>query len=101
MARLASTVKNEKRLRMGKNQLAKRKELKKIVADPNANDEEKFKAMKKLSEMPRNGSLTRHRSRCVLTGRPRAVFSDFGLCRNKFRELALKGMLPGVTKSSW
>lgn len=101
MARLATTVKNEKRLKMAKNQMAKRAALKKIVADINANDADKSKALKQLSEMPRNGAAIRYRKRCVLTGRPRGVVGDFGLCRNKFRELAHKGMLPGVTKASW
>lgn len=101
MARLTSVVKNEKRKKMAKAQMTKRIALKKIIADANANDADKATAMKKLCEMPRNGSKVRIRSRCFLTGRPRAVYKDFGLCRNKFRDLANKGMLPGVTKASW
>ncbi len=54
-----------------------------------------------LAELPRNSCPVRHRNRCALTGRPRAFIRKFGLCRNKFRELALSGELPGVTKSSW
>lgn len=54
-----------------------------------------------LAELPRNSSPVRHRNRCALTGRPRAYLRKFGLCRNKFRDLALSGELPGVTKSSW
>ncbi len=54
-----------------------------------------------LSRLPRDSSPSRQRNRCVLTGRPRAFIRKFGLCRNKFRELALSGELPGVTKSSW
>jgi small subunit ribosomal protein S14 len=101
MARLASTVKNAKRLQLSKNQMTKRAALKKIISDVNASDSDKAKALKQLSEMPRNGSHTRYRNRCVLTGRPRGIVGDFGLCRNKFRELAHMGMLPGVTKASW
>ena len=86
---------------MAKQQLPKRIALKKIIADGNANDADKTAAMKKLCEMPRNGSKVRIRSRCALTGRPRAVYKDFALCRNKFRDLANKGMLPGITKASW
>ena len=54
-----------------------------------------------LSQLPKNSSPVRHRNRCALTGRSRAFIRKFGLCRNKFRELALSGELPGVTKSSW
>jgi len=54
-----------------------------------------------LSELPRDSSPSRQRNRCALTGRPRAYIRKFGLCRNKFRQLALEGELPGVTKSSW
>lgn len=101
MARLSSIVKNEKRKKMAKNQFEKRKALKKVIISETATDKDKDAAMKKLCEMPRNGSKIRIRSRCALTGRPRAVYAKFGLCRNKFRELANNGMLPGVTKSSW
>ena len=55
----------------------------------------------KLQKLPRNGNPNRVRNRCELTGRPRAVYRDFKLCRNKFRELANNGLIPGVTKASW
>ncbi|MFZ4713321.1 MAG: 30S ribosomal protein S14 [Bacteriovoracaceae bacterium] len=101
MARLSSVVKNDRRLKMSKNQMTKRATLKAVIIDAGASDADKTKALKKLSEMPRNGSHTRYRKRCVLTGRPRGIVGDFGLCRNKFRDLAHMGMLPGVTKASW
>lgn len=101
MARIAKIVNNEKKGRMVKKAAKKRAELKTIIVDPNASDEDRFEAMVKLNKMPRNSSAVRYRNRCVLTGRSRGVLSDFQLSRIKFRELAHRGIIPGVTKSSW
>ena len=101
MARLALTVKNERRKKQSKNQIKKRIELRKKVRDESLSEEERFHAQMKLQSMPRNGCENRIRNRCELTGRSRGYYRAFGLSRIKFRELALQGMIPGVTKSSW
>lgn len=101
MARLSATIKNEKRLKLIKNQFKKRIELREIIKSESATSEDKLKAAEKLQSLNRNGSPIRYRNRCVLSGRPRAFYRKFGLARIKFRELALKGMIPGVTKASW
>lgn len=101
MAKKSIIARNEKRKRMAEKQLAKRQELKKIILDESKTDEERYEASVKLQKLPRNGSPIRVRNRCVLTGRGQAYLRKFGLSRIKFRELALQGQLPGVTKSSW
>ena len=101
MAKRSTIVKNERKKRMAKNQLEKRRELKKMFLDTNLSDEEREQAFIKLQKLPRNGSPSRVRNRCAMTGRGRACLRKFGLSRIKFRELALQGHLPGVTKSSW
>jgi small subunit ribosomal protein S14 len=78
-----------------------REELKAVAYSTTASDDDRMAAQKKLQKLPRNSSKVRYRNRCSLTGRPRAYLRKFGLCRIKFRELALTGMIPGVTKSSW
>ena len=80
---------------------ARRAELKKILASPDTTDEEFFAAQRKLCKLPRNSSKVRLRNRCNVTGRPRAYIGRFGLSRITFREMALAGRIPGVTKSSW
>jgi small subunit ribosomal protein S14 len=69
--------------------------------DPQASDEDRDAARAKLQQLPRNASPTRLRNRCNLTGRPRGVYRKFGLGRNKLREIAMRGEIPGVTKASW
>ncbi len=101
MAKKSSVNRNDKRIRMAANQKARRAEFKKASLDFNLSEEERAEARHKLQALPRNGAANRVRSRCALTGRPRAVYRKFGLCRNKFRELALLGQIPGVTKASW
>ena len=101
MATLALVVKNAKRLKMIKTQSKIRKTLKKAIIDENIGDDAKEIAMRKLQKLDRNGSPVRYRSRCLLTGRSRGVYQKFGLSRMKFREFALKGLIPGVTKASW
>ena len=75
--------------------------LKAIIEDSSKTDEERYEARLKLQQLPRNASPTRQRNRCAITGRPRGVFRKFGLARNKLRELAMKGEIPGMTKASW
>jgi small subunit ribosomal protein S14 len=75
--------------------------LKAIAGDASRSDEERFLARLKMAELPRNANPTRVRNRCELTGRPRAYYRKFKLSRVMLRELANKGLIPGVTKSSW
>jgi len=79
----------------------KREELNAIITDAKRSDEERYVARLELQKLPRNSAPTRLRNRCNLTGRPRGTFRKFGLARNKIRELAFKGDIPGVIKASW
>ncbi|MWU43813.1 30S ribosomal protein S14, partial [Escherichia coli] len=72
-----------------------------IVADQSKSEEERYEARLKLQALPRNANPTRQRNRCSITGRPRGTFRKFGLARNKLREIAFKGEIPGLTKASW
>ena len=101
MAKLKKKKKNNRRRKMAEKGEAKRAELRKIIADETASDEDRDTAMMKLQKMPRDTSRIRVRNRCEITGRPRGVYRDFKLSRITFRELAHKGMIPGVTKASW
>ncbi|MFN8391537.1 MAG: 30S ribosomal protein S14 [Bdellovibrionota bacterium] len=101
MAKKSKVIKNEKRRKMVKQYAAKRAELKEILASQKTSPEEKEAAGKKLRKLPRDSSRTRIRNRCELTGRPRAFYRKFGLSRLALRDRAMKGELPGVTKSSW
>jgi len=101
MAKLSSILRNEKRAKMAANQAVRRKEYKAAAVDTKLSEEDRAVARKKLQSLPRNGAACRVRSRCALTGRPRAVYKKFRLGRNKFRQLALEGKIPGVTKASW
>lgn len=101
MANKASIQRNLKRIRLAEKYAAKRAELKAIIASDETSDEEFFEAQRKLSRLPRNSAPTRIRNRCLVTGRPRAYMRRFRLSRLTFRELALSGKIPGVTKSSF
>ncbi len=101
MAKTSSIERNKKRIRLMEKHFARRKELKAIISSQKTNDEEFFKAQRELSLLPRNSSPVRVRNRCSITGRPRAYFRKFGISRLTLREFASKGLLPGVTKSSW
>lgn len=90
-----------KRKKLAKRYAGKRAELKAIIRDQNIPAEERFQAVLKLAELPRNSSKTRQRNRCALTGRPRSYYRKFNLSRIALRDLASRGELPGVTKSSW
>ena len=101
MAKKAMIERNKKREQLVAKYAAKREELKRIMADPTIDDEAFYAAQQKLAKLPRNSSPIRIRNRCSVTGRPRAFMRKFKLSRITFRELAYKGQLPGVTKSSW
>jgi len=101
MARLSAVVKNNKRKKLAKKNATKIAELRKKSVDQKLSEEEREAARLKLHNIPNNARAVRVRNRCELTGRPRGVYRDFKLCRNKFRELANNGLIPGVTKASW
>jgi small subunit ribosomal protein S14 len=101
MAKKSAIQKNIRRRRLVEKHAVKRAELKAALANPETSDEDFFTAQRKLSKLPRNSSAIRVRNRCAITGRPRAYIGRFGLSRLTFRELALDGKIPGVTKSSW
>lgn len=79
----------------------KRAELKEIINNPETSDEDRWEAQIKLQKQPRNASKSRLRNRCGLTGRPHGFYRKFGLSRNKLREAAMRGDVPGLVKSSW
>lgn len=101
MAKLSLINREEKRRATVAKFAAKRKALMAAARDPQASDEDRDSAREKLQQLPRNASPTRLRNRCNLTGRPRGVYRKFGLGRNKLREIAMRGEIPGVTKASW
>jgi small subunit ribosomal protein S14 len=101
MAKTSSIEKNKRREKMTKQHAAKRAVLKAIIMDRDVSEEDRFTAQLKLAAMPRNGSKTRIRNRCEMTGRSRAVYRRFKLSRIALRKMASEGMIPGVTKSSW
>ncbi len=101
MARLSSVVKNKKRQALANKLAPKIAKLRSLSVDQKLTDEERELARKKLHNIPNNSRPVRVRNRCELTGRPRGFYRDFKLCRNKFRELANNGLIPGVTKASW
>ena len=101
MAKLSSVNKNERRKKLVKKYAGRYAKLKAIAADTSLDDGERLIARLKMAEIPRNGNPTRIRNRCELTGRPRAYYRKFRLCRVQLRDLANKGLIPGMTKSSW
>ena len=101
MAKKSAIEKNKRREKLVAQYAAKREALKKIISSQDASYEEKMDAAVKLQKLPRDGSYTRQRNRCAVTGRTRGVYRKFGLCRICLREMAHAGQLPGVTKSSW
>jgi len=101
MAKLAVKNRDKKRRQIVEKFKARRAALFEVLQDPRASDEAKEEARVKLQKLPRDASPVRLRNRCALTGRPRGVYKKFGLGRNKLRELALKGEVPGVIKASW
>lgn len=101
MAKTCVIERGNKRRRLVKQKAAKRAKLKATIKDKNLSAEERFMAVLKLAELPRNSSKTRVKNRCSLTGRPRAYYRKFNMSRIALRDLASRGELPGVTKSSW
>jgi small subunit ribosomal protein S14 len=101
MPKTSAIERNQKRIRLVAKFSKKRAELKAILANPATSDDEFFAAQKKLQKLPKNSAAERIRNRCSLSGRPRGYKRKFGVSRLTFRELALAGKIPGVTKSSW
>ena len=101
MAKTSMVNRDAKRAKLAKQHAAKRDALKKIVSSPTASYEEKIEAATRLQKLPRDSSPSRQRNRCELSGRPRGVYSKFGLGRNKLREHTMKGDVPGLRKASW
>ena len=101
MAKLAVKLRDKKRRKTVEKFKARRAALLEIIYDSRASDEARDEARAKLQKLPRDASPVRLRNRCALTGRPRGVYRKFGLGRNKLRELAMRGEVPGVIKASW
>ena len=101
MAKLSSVNKNERRKKLVQKYAAKYAKLKAIADDQSADETDRLMARLKMAEIPRNANPTRVRNRCATTGRPRGYYRKFRLCRVQLRDLANKGLIPGVTKSSW
>ena len=101
MAKLSSVNKNERRKKLVQKYAAKYAALKATADDESLDETERLIARLKMAELPRNGNPTRIRNRCELTGRSRGFYRKFRLSRIMLRELANKGLIPGVTKSSW
>lgn len=101
MAKTSQVNRNAKRARMSARDKAKREALKAVVKDRSIPVEDRFEASVKLAQLPRNGSATRIRLRCELTGRSRGNYRKFRLCRVALRDLASSGQIPGMVKASW
>ena len=101
MAKKSMVAREKKRARLVAKYAGKRAALKAILKDPNASDDDKWEAQIALQKLPRDASPVRQQRRCQVTGRPHAVYRKFGLCRNKLREAAMRGDVPGLVKSSW
>ena len=101
MSKLSLKQREDKREKLVAKYAKKHAELKAIADNAKRSDEERYAARLKLQQLPRNANPTRLRNRCAITGRPRGYFRKFGLARNKLREFAMRGEVPGVVKASW
>jgi small subunit ribosomal protein S14 len=101
MAKKSMVAREDKRARTVAKYASKRAKLKEIIGDFNADDDARWEAQVALQKLPRNANPVRQRRRCQITGRPHGVYRKFGLCRNKLREAAMRGDVPGLVKSSW
>ena len=101
MAKLCMKEREKKRIKTVAKYATKRAELKATIKDDSVSFEERMEAQKALQKLPRNANPVRVQRRCQVTGRPHAVYRKFGLCRNKLREAAMRGDVPGLHKASW
>ena len=101
MAKKSMIQRELKRAKLVARHAEKRAALKAVIRNVNSSDEERRQAQAKLNALPRDSSPTRQRNRCSITGRPHGVYRKFGLGRNKLREAAMNGEIPGLTKASW
>lgn len=101
MAKTSMIVRDLKRAKTAEKYAIKRTALKAILKNAAASEEDKWEAQKALQKLPRDANPIRQRRRCQLTGRPHGVYRKFGLCRNKLRESAMRGDVPGLVKASW
>lgn len=101
MAKSCMVNREIKRNRLVQKYAAKRAELKAAIKNPSLSEEERTAAVEKLNKMPRDASSVRVRNRCNITGRPHGYYRKFGLGRNKLREAAMRGDVPGLVKASW
>lgn len=101
MAKISMIQRELKRSKQVKKYAAKRARLKAVIRDMSQSDEERYDAQLKLQAIPRDASPVRQRNRCRITGRPHGYYRKFGLARNKLREAAMRGDVPGLVKASW
>jgi small subunit ribosomal protein S14 len=101
MAKTSMINRDLKRVKLAKKFAAKREALKKVVSSPSSSYDERMDAAVKLQKLPRDSSPARQTTRCALSGRPRAVYSKFGLGRNMLRQATMRGDVPGLRKASW
>ena len=101
MAKTSILEREKKRSALINKNFTKRTALRDILNDSEASYEDKMSAQRKMQMMPRDSSPSRLRNRCRITGRPKGVYRKFGMCRNKLREAAMRGDVPGLTKASW
>lgn len=101
MAKTSMIEREQKRSKLVAKYAVRRQELKVIISSPHSSDEERWEALVKLQKLPRDSSPARQQRRCRITGRPHGVYRKFGLCRNKLREAAMRGDVPGLVKASW
>ncbi len=101
MAKKSMVNREVKRQKVVRKFAAKRAELKALIKDPKASDEDRMNAVERLQKLPRDASPTRMHNRCRLTGRPHGFYRKFGLARNKLREATMRGDIPGLRKASW
>jgi small subunit ribosomal protein S14 len=101
MAKKSMIAREDKRTKTVAKYAAQRKELKATIVSVTSSEEDVWNAQQKLQSLPRDASPCRQRRRCRLTGRPHGVYRKFGLCRNKLREAAMRGDVPGLVKASW
>jgi len=101
MAKTCMVNREAKRAKIVKKYASRRAELKRAVSNPKLSLDDRMAAQTALQKLPRDASPVRQRNRCVLSGRPRGVYSKFGLARNKLREATMRGDVPGLRKASW